>query len=363
MASFWIGGDKPQRNASNAFMIMLIKHYRPDATLLDAFMATLTFKCTNLRDHVYALLNLGNLALNLEPDYGASVDDVWKRFAIASLVDDQNLKFLALAICVRSTSESGENLPSWVPSLTAGVTSNALTSYTIRPQCFSAGANLTPTITVSEDHRLLHLRGRVIDTIKATARSLGDTPIPSDEDILPKTRFTSKINMWKRNWLQGWRDLASGGDWANLAPTKKREFTKTVICEMTGMRDAAPDEVVDAVEVYIRYLFDYFTPDYVLAESDRVTLRTHAALIEHSILGLGASLQFCTTESGRFGQAGKYAKEGDVFCVLLGAEVPYILRPTDNGTYRLIGEGYLHGVMHGETMGDEKYETVDIVLE
>lgn len=222
----------------------------------------------------------------------------------------------------------------------------------------------TPRIAVSDNGRRLHLRGRVVDVIKATAPTLTGFPIPSEEDIRPKTTFCSRIIMWKRNWLQACRDVAADGeDWEGLSAARKRDFARTVICEMTGMRDAAPEEVVDAVEVYVAYLFAFFEPDYVLGQAERTILRAHAGLIESSILGLVAALRFCVTEQGRFGQVSSKAEVGDVICVLLGAEVPYVLRPTGRGTYRLVGDGYLCGVMHGEAVEDGRYETVDIALE
>jgi hypothetical protein len=39
---------------------------------------------------------------------------------------------------------------------------------------------------------------------------------------------------------------------------------------------------------------------------------------------------------------------GDVICIFLGAQLPYILRRTETDLYKLIGEGYVHGIMDGE---------------
>ncbi|KAH7109241.1 heterokaryon incompatibility protein-domain-containing protein, partial [Dactylonectria estremocensis] len=359
MASFWIDGCKPQRMASNAFMIMLIKYYRPRATLLDCFIATVNFQCSNHRDHVYALLNITSSA-GLEPDYSLSAEEVWERFGIKCLIDDQNLKFLALSACM-GPGKSGD-LPSWVPSLNGKDFANSITSFTIRPPCFRAGGSITPLITVSANNRLLHLSGRIIDTVKATTRSLTEIPFPSEADVLPMTGFSSQVKMWKRIWFQECIDFAADGDSSNLAPAKKRAFLKTMICEMTGMRDAAPEEVIDAIEVYLDYHTDYFTPGYVLSDAVRDTILTYGGIIEHSIFTMVSSLRFCTTKEQRFGQVSKEAKSGDLICVLLGAEVPYILHLEKSGNYKLVGECYLHGVMQGETLSDGKYQTKPIII-
>lgn len=49
----------------------------------------------------------------------------------------------------------------------------------------------------------------------------------------------------------------------------------------------------------------------------------------------------------------------DVVCVLFGSDVPFILRQVGNqGNYKLIGECYVSGIMHGEAldMGLEERE-------
>lgn len=360
MASFWIDECKPQRMASNAFMIMLIKHYRSRGTLLDCFIATVMFQCSDHRDHIYALLNLAS-STGLEPDYSLSAEVVWKLFGIKCLVDDQNLKFLALAACM--APDKSCDLPSWVPALNGKMACNPITSYTIRPSCFRAGGSITPLITVSANNRLLHLRGRIIDTVKATVRCLSEIPFPSEADVLPKMSFSSRVKMWKRIWFQECRDLAADGDWSNLAPAKRRAFLKTMICEITGIRDPAPEEVINAVQIYFDYNTEFFMPNFVLSETVRDTILTYGGIIEHSILALISALRFCTTKEQRFGQVNKETKPGDLICVLLGAEVPYILRLNKTGNYKLIGECYLHGVMQGETLTDEKYKTEPIILE
>jgi len=44
------------------------------------------------------------------------------------------------------------------------------------------------------------------------------------------------------------------------------------------------------------------------------------------------------------------ARFGDHICVILGCEVPLLLRPSasHNGQYQLVGGYYVHGLMYGE---------------
>ncbi|KAH8756067.1 hypothetical protein F5883DRAFT_388549, partial [Diaporthe sp. PMI_573] len=60
--------------------------------------------------------------------------------------------------------------------------------------------------------------------------------------------------------------------------------------------------------------------------------------------------RFCFTIDGRLGLVPGGAAPGDVVCILQGARVPYIFRPNPDGSHRLIGEAYIHNLMHGETL-------------
>jgi len=54
------------------------------------------------------------------------------------------------------------------------------------------------------------------------------------------------------------------------------------------------------------------------------------------------------TQKGFVGLAPSHVQKGDVVVIFQGAKFPYTLRRNSNGTYRLVGETYLHGVMYGE---------------
>ena len=47
----------------------------------------------------------------------------------------------------------------------------------------------------------------------------------------------------------------------------------------------------------------------------------------------------------------KDIRKGDIVSVLLGGQVPFILRKLED-TYMLIGESCIHGIMNGEALDD-----------
>jgi hypothetical protein len=67
----------------------------------------------------------------------------------------------------------------------------------------------------------------------------------------------------------------------------------------------------------------------------------------------------CITDNSYLALVPQHTNPGDIVCVLYGAQVPFVLRPTEtsNGTkYRLVGECYLHGMMDGEGLQLNKPE-------
>jgi hypothetical protein len=75
------------------------------------------------------------------------------------------------------------------------------------------------------------------------------------------------------------------------------------------------------------------------------------------------STLFATT-NGFMGIGSSNMQIGDSICVLFGGEVLFILRPFKDG-YQLVGECYVHGLMHGEDMemvetGEAKEQWFDL---
>lgn len=69
------------------------------------------------------------------------------------------------------------------------------------------------------------------------------------------------------------------------------------------------------------------------------------------------------TEQGHLGFGMNTLELGDEIWVLAGVKVPLILRrQTGQGQYRLIGESYVHGIMHGEAVDDKVQEKISSVI-
>lgn len=70
---------------------------------------------------------------------------------------------------------------------------------------------------------------------------------------------------------------------------------------------------------------------------------------EQSIQIMQSGRRLITTTNGYIGLAPSGVKRGDRVCVFLGCRTPLVLHPV-NDQFRVIGDAYLHGMMHGEAV-------------
>lgn len=58
---------------------------------------------------------------------------------------------------------------------------------------------------------------------------------------------------------------------------------------------------------------------------------------------------FNTTDRRFLGASSQFVDKGDKICLFYGTETPHVIRPTGNkNQFRLLGEAYVIGIMHGE---------------
>ena len=70
------------------------------------------------------------------------------------------------------------------------------------------------------------------------------------------------------------------------------------------------------------------------------------------------------TLDGRFGLGPAISEWGDEVWLPMGSKIPFVLRPTGSGTYKLVGQIFLYGVMRGEaTIGKSEIDFHSITLE
>ncbi|EUC29241.1 hypothetical protein COCCADRAFT_40367 [Bipolaris zeicola 26-R-13] len=69
-----------------------------------------------------------------------------------------------------------------------------------------------------------------------------------------------------------------------------------------------------------------------------------------------------TTKTGYLGLAPIMIHAGDVVAILLGSQIPILLRPVGDNRFQFVGECYVHGLMDGEILSDEDVAHQEFVL-
>ncbi|RYP63766.1 hypothetical protein DL771_009127 [Monosporascus sp. 5C6A] len=69
------------------------------------------------------------------------------------------------------------------------------------------------------------------------------------------------------------------------------------------------------------------------------------------------------TEEQHLGNGPRAVEKGDQVWILSGAKVPVILRPANEGRWKVVGEAYIHGIMQGEATHQLNSQAKRIVLE
>ncbi|KAI0875946.1 heterokaryon incompatibility protein-domain-containing protein [Hypoxylon argillaceum] len=333
----------------NIAFIQEIQEYRQYATLMDGVMATNHFLCTIEHDHIYALLGLQLKHTAFRADYEISVAESYIRFAKAILFEGQRLKVFGLApyksyFAVPDTERLP--LPSWVPDLRLIQYVATLVSFSVLKQRFFAGGRDKPILHLSADGLVLHARGRIIDTVQSLAptwidRLKVDHPgLRSNTDIL-ELASNAWFNSPFSKWLLDCHRFAVQN--AAYPPAElMAAFARTMVCNMNSREGYAEPGMLESFA------------DYLASCEDKAGKEEHKPNPHF--------MPICSAGS-RLGQIPIGAALGDRICVLVGGETPYVIRPTAQGRFRLIGEAYVDGVMDGEALEGSEYIDEDIQIE
>jgi hypothetical protein len=345
-------------------------------TVLEMVASTRRFRCSVDRDNLYSLVGLATDYSPredlLKPDYVCDTFETYKRFSMWHLLEQKNADVLSL------DGDPTPGLPSWVTNLSAIGLDNAITAD--ENVQFSAGGKSPAIFVVCNQEKVLEFPGRILDTV-ADLRLVPKELPEEDKKVVP-AYFSQRApeNLYHsivrtQRWLRSWEELAADKSVEEGADddatehgrfTERRfdEFWRTIMCNMFHYRSFGAEEADEYIGkvfgIYMKYMQE------ILEEHEPAWYQENnysALLIEPSLVMAAASRGLGTTTSGRLVLAHKRAQKGDKICVMQGASVPYIIRPTQGANYTLIGECYFHYAMHGEAWDREDVKTETIRLE
>lgn len=288
--------------------------------------------CKLPSDMVYSLFGLVETPPAIQVDYDKPFGQVFAESAVECIMSSQRLTVLGL-VDVLEWSESSP-VPSWVPdwrnvsSCRTFSTPNAF--FRTHKRIYACTGSSKPCLTPLDDARELHIRGVEFDRMCAVASSEIDGLLLKVMVSEFPTVFPGGSNIYLPT-----------GEKADSAGIRTKCADLRVFDEDEEARISArwkPDSEFRFMEMF-----------------SNPTTRTHVVL---KMMEFGKTVSLFATERGRLGSANPNIREGDIICLMMGGDVPLVLRadPQDEGRYTFVGECYLHGFMDGEGLVEARSE-------
>lgn len=326
----------------------LLHHLRHLASFCEA---------TDPRDMVYALLGLARDAERsaLYVSYSESTAQVYLRTAELLVEQGSGIEVLYEASCYPHL----EGLPSWAPNWAGDRISESMGPVTSAEgvKTFRASGSARSTINISADGRFLHVRGIIVDSIQATTGPMEENPAALDPVL---GRSNSLNRLWhfehaSRDLMYKYRDTLRYPPGEGLTNALWRTLIRDMISDVNrNLTRPAPSSIASSFLACTKLQGLMTGTDIAAAMRDGFEvvekIVTDSEPFIQACEPVVQGARFCVTRDGYMGLVPTRAAKGDAICVFMGGTVPFVIRETDSGQYRLMGECYVHGLMDGKAL-------------
>lgn len=297
----------------------------------------------------------------IKPDYNHSLVTVYRDLAHKIIERSNSLEILSFVQHDGPLAPTGPDFPSWLPRWDTHTDMSILGKVTCD---HLAAANRRPEITPTSNAEELTVRGIFADRIDIHTGPLtrDDFLDPSLSPVFEMVRTCQvhthpvpayprapmgnpdRLRAYHKTWTAGYSSTAAGEDPDWLA--YQEEYLKQKLYK----GKCSPEEMALLISLSQRRAGAGDAKRFANAAAEACHRRS-----------------FFVTEHGFFGIGPSIMEEKDIVAVLLGSDVPFILRersrlrPSLDG-YLLIGECYLHGIMAGEAVRAWSEDLRDIKL-
>lgn len=331
------------------------------ASLLTLLVEARGAQATDARDKVFAMTGMASEAIN--PDYSKPASEIYRE-AAQMVLSGGTMDWTDLYCCI-DHEEPKAGYPSWVPDWSTPRQTTSL-GYASR---FSGvyGAALY----ASEDLAQFKMIG---DTLSAVGvifdrvSNIGCLASPFLKDLEDANSATAQFVLESMRmaiehcqpypsesglFTAFWNTLVAGKDHTGKlkAPSDFADIFALLLDTVNGRSPSLPDQPLPKRRLGLENL---------KVRRPSRTYRQMQVAFEAAVTGR----RFGTTSKRHTGLFPRGTRLGDQICVFPGAHIPFVLRPqqTGGGTYRLVGECYVHGIMNDEVrqMTDLKTERIEI---
>jgi hypothetical protein len=322
---------------------MLLFPYLKATDLRNAMLQCRYFQATDPRDRIFALSGIcTDWPPSLRPDYTKTTEQVFLSAANYFLSLPNPLRMLPLA--GTGFARSLPNLPSWVPDFNSNPITEPITIESYRPTRNRASGDCTARFRVNTPY--LHVAGVQVDSLRSVglhrSTDFGTAPLI---DGLAMAALSIACHNEARLLLDFAPDDAPYA--ACPGQTIAEAYWRTLIGDRTFTERPAP-------AVYGEYFRLQQNPNVQLDDpAHNLAAKWGGAAAAFGVAEGNCAIgrRFCVTAKGFMGMVPPGARVGDLVCIFLGAQVPFLLRMVEAERFELVGEAYFHGMM-GEEVRD-----------
>jgi hypothetical protein len=384
-------------------IVMMEKARRQKAKdcLFNVTLASSHGHCSDPRDKVLAVMSLAEDIDHFDRlitfNYSLGVAEFFKQFALWDILRFNTLRCLSgasktAAIKMASAHGLGVEVPSWVPDWTSAIHMQLFVRWDDTTQ-FSAAGDTDLEVYFTPDRNTMDVRGTVVgilDVVGSEPQITKSTSLFELDDSAADRLESVKV------WLYECRSIAARGSKKPMTRQDWDAFWKTMMCDLTHTADPAPSQFSEHFKRYAKFIEEapdelrkYLhneqsiqaprrsLPSILVATDDGYLPMFCPAplsnsesfhwwfnkdfasrvLIESSLEKWSTSRRFSRTEDGRLTRVPDHAQRGDLIAILHGSSVPYVLRKQEDGvSFKVVGECYAHGLMHGEALRSSTYK-------
>ena len=293
-------------------------------------------QCTDPRDRLFGFAGLlcEREQTKILVDYSKPCSEVFSLTAKA-LFPDHGPDILSL--CQTTGLSRRIDLPSWVPDWTSRI---IIPLHHHREMLFNASGSSGneiftveqfPATAVSE---VLPLQGVLVDVIYKVGSELDQRDGRNDYD-----RMANAL----KDWIKETQDLLPNNhryeDPKDLSEALYMTPYAGVSLNVTRLQTLEEPEIEFLAQIY-----------HETVEEDPEKTQWKLQIIKYASAMHADDRRAFSSRKGFLGLGPKLAQPDDVICIFMGGQTPYIIRPGEDGKYRLIGDAYVHGIMDGEFM-------------
>ena len=324
---------------SDLFPVRVVKMFplansERGSTFLSLMDDTKHCKYADPRDRVYAILSLlesSSEAIDIEPDYTKRTSQVYHDVTLRYINHFKSLKILTSS----GLNDRPLEMPTWVPDWT--VVDNPL------PFRYGLASGRTTAEVQYRGADILSVTGSVSATVQHVER-------------MEARDYRSLIAEIQRLAPQ---DVLQGSYIGSCSLLTA--YCITLCANKFSDKYMPPFEALPQFQQSLDFLSAILQPG--TKQVPEFSRGTHAARFLDNVWLYCKERSFVKTYEGYIGLAPRSAQPGDQVCVLLGCNVPMLLRPAANSQYEVVGSCYVHGLMDGEASlgpAPEHFQPIDV---